>query len=367
MSSPVAARVAADALGMRPTSYGHLIQMAARYGWQRLDGRTVVNRQTGAPITLVWSRGLENVAAPGTPPLLLLAVPAIPAMVAAARYIGAFAGRSPPPDVQRYRAFAAAVEVCDQRLDVALIVRENRRGLLFLDRLLGHVAAPRRQEGGANSDDTGPIAPTGPPAGSADPPAPPSGSPAPNVVLAQFAPPMAPPVAGVPPPGAPGSAAPPDPKLGRAFLSLIDPRPLFDALGNLVHPEPPRPEQKPPATAPDPGPPASAPAGSGRVPAGIQPGTNPPSDIDGTDFVHSEGDAARPPAGSRPIDQTPWSGDHDEIKDAIGAGNKDNVRISPIGEVWAQNPDGSWTNHGSASSFTGSGRPSGRRGKDRQR
>jgi hypothetical protein len=78
-------------------------------------------------------------------------------------------------------------------------------------------------------------------------------------------------------------------------------------------------------------------------------------------------DASRPPAGSRPISATPWSGDHGAIKGAIGAGGADDVRISPEGEVWQQHPDGSWTNHGPADSYTGSGRPSGRRGKDRER
>jgi RHS repeat-associated protein len=75
--------------------------------------------------------------------------------------------------------------------------------------------------------------------------------------------------------------------------------------------------------------------------------------------------AQRPPAGSKPIDKTPWSGDHQDIKPAIGAKPGDNVRISPTDEVWLQNPDGSWTNHGPASNYTESGRPSGRRGKDR--
>jgi proteasome lid subunit RPN8/RPN11 len=154
MTSPVAARVAVDALGMTPTSYGHLQQMAARYARLRLDGHSVVNRQTRAPIMLAWSRGLENVTAPGIPPALLLAVPAIPAMVAAARYVGALASRSPPPDVVRYHAFAAAVEVGDRRLDVALIARENRRGMLFLDRLLGREAPPQRGVGGASPDET---------------------------------------------------------------------------------------------------------------------------------------------------------------------------------------------------------------------
>jgi hypothetical protein len=77
--------------------------------------------------------------------------------------------------------------------------------------------------------------------------------------------------------------------------------------------------------------------------------------------------ADRPPAGSRPIDQTPWSGDHKEIKKGAGAEPDDDVRISPDGEVWKQHPDGSWSNHGPAESFTGSGKPSGRRGKDRDR
>ena len=77
--------------------------------------------------------------------------------------------------------------------------------------------------------------------------------------------------------------------------------------------------------------------------------------------------ARRPPAGSRPINETPWSGDHREIKRAINSPAKGNVQISPKGEVWAQNPDGSWTNHGAAGTFTGSGKPSGRRGRDRDR
>ena len=56
--------------------------------------------------------------------------------------------------------------------------------------------------------------------------------------------------------------------------------------------------------------------------------------------------ASRPPTASLPIDQTPWSGDHTAIKGAIGSGAADRVSISPEGHVWAQNPDGSWTNHG---------------------
>jgi hypothetical protein len=281
MASPVAARLALDALGMAPTSYGHLQQMAARYARLRLDGHAVVNRQTGATIGLDYERGLKNATAPGLPPALLLTVPAIPAMLAAARYLGPLTPRPPyPPHVLRYHAFAAGAETVGRRVDAVLIVQEDRRHRLSFDRMLDHVDVPRRQEGGANPDDTGPVAPTGP----ADPSASPSGSRDPNIVLAQLVTPMPPTVAGVPPPGTPGSAAPPDPKLGRAFLHLIDPRPLFDALGNLVHTEPPPPEQQPPPTAPDPGPPASAPVGSGRAPIKIEPSTNPPATIEGTDF-----------------------------------------------------------------------------------
>ena len=91
-----------------------------------------------------------------------------------------------------------------------------------------------------------------------------------------------------------------------------------------------------------------------------------------TVLEHSPGEgedtegAKNPPPGSKPINQTPWSGNHQEIKEGINAAPKDDTRISPDGNVWSQHPDGSWTNYGPASSFTGSGRPKGRRGKDRR-
>jgi hypothetical protein len=75
--------------------------------------------------------------------------------------------------------------------------------------------------------------------------------------------------------------------------------------------------------------------------------------------------SSRPPAGALPISETPWSGDHGSIKKQVGAGPADNVKIDPDDNVWVQNPDGSWTNYGPASDYTGSGKPNGRRGKDR--
>jgi hypothetical protein len=153
MSSPVAARVAVDALGVTPRNYGHLVMMAARYARERLDGHAVVNRQTRAPVMLDWERGLKNATAPGMPPLLLLAVPAIPAMLAAARYLGALPPRPPyPPHVLRYHAFAAAAEIGGRRVDATLIAQEDRQHRLFLDRVLGGEALPHREAGGANPD-----------------------------------------------------------------------------------------------------------------------------------------------------------------------------------------------------------------------
>lgn len=74
----------------------------------------------------------------------------------------------------------------------------------------------------------------------------------------------------------------------------------------------------------------------------------------------------RPPTGSRPIDETAWSGDHQRIKGEVGAGPADNVVISPDDHIWVENPDGSFTDYGPASDYTNSGKPSGRRGKDRK-
>jgi RHS repeat-associated protein len=74
-----------------------------------------------------------------------------------------------------------------------------------------------------------------------------------------------------------------------------------------------------------------------------------------------------PPPGSKPINETDWSGDHQDIKEGIGAGPKDSTKIDPSDNVWGQNPDGTWTNHGPAGDYTGSGKPSGRRGRDRRR
>ena len=100
-----------------------------------------------------------------------------------------------------------------------------------------------------------------------------------------------------------------------------------------------------------------------------------PSSVDNSETDQSQGSEnddstntqSKPPAGSRPIDQTEWSGDHQDIKGAIDQGAKDKTSIDPAGNVWGENTDGSWTNYGPAGDYTGSGKPSGRRGRDRNK
>lgn len=76
---------------------------------------------------------------------------------------------------------------------------------------------------------------------------------------------------------------------------------------------------------------------------------------------------ARLPTGSLPLKETPWSGNHDEIKDGIGAEAPDHVFIDLDGNAWLENSDGSFTNFGPAADYVATGRPKGRRGKDRKR
>jgi hypothetical protein len=71
------------------------------------------------------------------------------------------------------------------------------------------------------------------------------------------------------------------------------------------------------------------------------------------DYAGGVGETApKPPPGSKPIGKTPWSGDHGIIKGEIGLKPKDETKIDPDGNVWGQNPDGSWTNYGKAGNCT---------------
>jgi hypothetical protein len=50
-----------------------------------------------------------------------------------------------------------------------------------------------------------------------------------------------------------------------------------------------------------------------------------------------------PTPGSIPISGTKWSGDHGPIKEGVGAGPTDDVRIDSDGGIWVKQPDGKWT------------------------
>ena len=88
MTTRPVASVSGNALGMRPRNYGHLQGLAARYAQARLHGRRVVNQASGRSIALDWSRGLKKAVVTGTPPELLLMLPALPTMLAQAGYLG---------------------------------------------------------------------------------------------------------------------------------------------------------------------------------------------------------------------------------------------------------------------------------------
>jgi hypothetical protein len=76
---------------------------------------------------------------------------------------------------------------------------------------------------------------------------------------------------------------------------------------------------------------------------------------------------SRPPVGSKPIDQTEWSGDHRVIKEHLGLTPIDRVYIDRNANVWVQSLDGTWSDHGPAVDYTTSGAASGRRGRDKRR
>ncbi len=81
----------------------------------------------------------------------------------------------------------------------------------------------------------------------------------------------------------------------------------------------------------------------------------PPDPEENEDYEETR---SKPPPNSRPIDQTPWSREHKAIKDGIGQPPNGKTSIDPAGNVWGQNPNGSWTNHGPASDYSnGSGKP----------
>jgi hypothetical protein len=149
MSSRSVVRIAGDELAMRPRNYAHLQGLAAHYAQTRLDGRAVINRATRRPIFFDWSRGLKGAVAPGTAPELLLLLPALPALLAGARYLGSDFDPQQRPDVQRVHGFGTTVDVTGRPIALWLIAREEPKGRLAFDRVVARcwLAAPREDGG----------------------------------------------------------------------------------------------------------------------------------------------------------------------------------------------------------------------------
>jgi hypothetical protein len=161
MAAPLGARIAGTELADPLRNYGHLVIRAARFACGHLDGRAVINRATGLPIGFAWERGLKQAVASGMAPELLLLIPALPMLLAGARYIGALADPKRRPHARQLLAFAVVAEVVGRPVDIRLIVREDRLGQCFFDRiLLCGKSSLQRQEGrgardsvqGANDD-----------------------------------------------------------------------------------------------------------------------------------------------------------------------------------------------------------------------
>jgi hypothetical protein len=156
MSSRSAARITGTELGMRPRNYGHLQGLAARYAQVRLDGRAVVNRATQQPILLDWRRGLGEATAPGTAPELLLSLPALPSLLANARYLGSGENPRRCSDPQQTHGFGAMVDVIGRPIELCLVTRADGRGRLIFDRVLSRapLIAPS-EDGGVLPDGPG--------------------------------------------------------------------------------------------------------------------------------------------------------------------------------------------------------------------
>jgi hypothetical protein len=118
-----------------------MVMLTARYARACLDCRTIVNRETHAPIALTWERGLKEIAAPGTAVEMLMAAPTIPEMLAEARYVGSAPDPLCRPDIIKVRGFVSAVVVGGRRIDVLM---ENRQGRLFISRMEQRDAANAR-------------------------------------------------------------------------------------------------------------------------------------------------------------------------------------------------------------------------------
>lgn len=156
MSSQSSERITGDELGARPRSYGDLQGLAARYAQAKLDRRAVVNRAIERPILLNWQRGLRGAVAPGMPPELLLALPALPALLAKARYLGVAADPRRRSGNGRLYGFGATADILGRQIPLWLVARDDGAVHLVFDRIVARapLIAPR-EDGGILPDAPG--------------------------------------------------------------------------------------------------------------------------------------------------------------------------------------------------------------------
>lgn len=122
--------------------------LLTNYAHRRLAGLTVVNSSTQLAVTLT-DDGLKAATKRGTPANLLRAIPALPAMLSHARYIGTFADPQERRDVRRLHVFDSDVAIASQpAFEVRLVARENFKSQCFFDRMLKGRATRRRRDAG---------------------------------------------------------------------------------------------------------------------------------------------------------------------------------------------------------------------------
>jgi hypothetical protein len=73
--------------------------------------------------------------------------------------------------------------------------------------------------------------------------------------------------------------------------------------------------------------------------------------LDGIFFAKPGSKPRGCPTGTKPIDQTPYTRDHERIKKGVGAGPRDWTGISPDGDVITSDENGNAINHGPVDSY----------------
>jgi hypothetical protein len=127
----VAARLTGDELGPA-TDLKQLQVLAKQYGFQKLRGRVIVNRETGQAIEINRT-GLKKSISGNRGSDLLRILPAIPEMLEHGRRIATVPETGKRHGIRATHIFESAAELGGKRLDTVLFVRERNDGSFFYD------------------------------------------------------------------------------------------------------------------------------------------------------------------------------------------------------------------------------------------